>query len=164
MRKRFIVRFMGVVLAGALLLTGPATACAQAPERAPVSAFLIETVGGTVGSAAGFGIALALTGPDDCHSDDLACTLRRLGISLLASAGGAATGDVLAGNMADTRPSPLGATIGSLAGIAAGVGIVHLFSEELDITRSDAALFVSYSLSQGILTALGSRLAAWIRD
>jgi hypothetical protein len=66
--------------------------------------------------------------------------------------------------MADTRPSTPGAIAGSLAGIAAGIGVVHLFSEELDLTRSDAALFVTYSLTQGIVTALGSRIGAWLRD
>jgi hypothetical protein len=117
-----------------------------------------------VGSAAGIGLALAVARPDECGSDDLSCTLEKIGIALVVSAGGAAVGDVLTGRMAETRPSTAGAVVGSLAGIVAGVGVVHLLSEELDVTRNDAALFVSYSLTQGIITAIGSRIGAWLRD
>jgi hypothetical protein len=86
-----------------------------------------------VGSAAGIGLALAVARPDECGSDDLSCTLEKIGIALVVSAGGAAVGDVLTGRMAETRPSTAGAVVGSLAGIVAGVGVVHLLSEELDV-------------------------------
>lgn len=160
---RFLARWAGIAAAGAALLAGASHLQAQKSDRAGSQAFLIETVGATVGSAAGFGIAVALASPDDC-GEDLGCTLRKLGLALLVSAGGAATGDLVVGSMVGTRPSAPGAVVGSLAGIAAGVGVVHLLSEELDLTRSDAALFISYSLTQGIVTALGSRIGAWLRD
>jgi len=157
--KRTLIQVAVVSLA---LIPIPGSANAQESPTGP-SAFLVETAGATVGSAAGFGLALALSKPGEC-GDDLACTLEKIGLSLIVSAGGAAVGDIVAGNMADTRPSAPGAIAGSLAGIAAGIGVVHLFSEELDLTQSDAALFVTYSLTQGIVTALGSRIGAWLRD
>lgn len=160
-RNRLVTRPVVFVL---FAMVSAATDVRAQEPRTGSSAFLIETAGATLGSAAGFGIALAISRPDECSGDDLACVLQKIGVSLLVSAGSATAGDLVVGNMSHTRPSAPGAFIGSLAGIAAGVGFVHLLSEELDLTRSDATLFVSYSFAQGVVTALGSRIGAWIRD
>jgi hypothetical protein len=66
--------------------------------------------------------------------------------------------------MGDTEPSGLGAAIGALLGVPAGIGVVHLLSEDTEWVRNDAALFASYALTQGIVSAIGSRIVASLRD
>ena len=145
-----------------LLCAGPAAA-RQAAERTGAGALVAEAAGATLGSAAGFGLAVLINNPNECNNEDLACILEKVGVALVFSAAGAAAGDVIAGRLAETRPSTIGASIGSLAGLAAGFGVVHLISEELDLSSNDAVLFVSYSLVHGMVTALGSRIGALIR-
>jgi hypothetical protein len=127
-------------------------------------AFLIELAGGAVGSLGGFGLGVLITDPEDCSSDDLLCYLEDVGIALAISGGTAALGAVLAGRVADTHPSVPGAFVGSVVGIAAGLGVVHLISEEFDLSRDRAALWLGYTVTQGVVTALGSRLFAALRD
>ena len=132
-------------------------------EREPRSgaeAFGIEWLGATLGSAAGFGLAAALTG--DC-GEDLACIINGFSLSLLTSSAGAAGGGYVAGNLVRTQPSAVGSIIGALVGAAAGVGTVHLVSEDLDLTHSDFLVGVTYTINQGLFTALGSRVFADFR-
>jgi hypothetical protein len=137
-------------------------AARQNPTAA--AAFLIELAGGAVGSLAGFGLGVLITDPEDCSSDDLLCYLEDVGIALAISGGTAGLGAVLAGRVADTHPSVPGAFVGSVVGIAAGLGVVHLISEEFDLSRDRAALWLGYTVTQGVVTALGSRLFAALRD
>ena len=58
----------------------------------------------------------------------------------------------------------MGAIVGAIAGAAAGIGITHLLSEEADLTRSEIVLAFSYSISQGFVTGIGSRIGAWLRQ
>ena len=134
------------------------------PARAGGAAFAIEAAGGTVGSVAGFGLGVLITNPENCSSDDLACTLEKVGAALAISAGGAALGTIWVGRAANTRPSALGAFVGGALGIVAGVGVVHLISEELDLSRENVVLWVGYTVTQGLVTALGSRLVRALRD
>jgi hypothetical protein len=133
-------------------------------NRSTATSFLMELAGGTAGSLAGFGLGVLITNPEDCGSDDLLCYLEDVGIALAISGGTAGLGAVLAGRMADTHPSVPGAFVGSVAGIAAGLGVVHLISEEFDISRERAALWLGYTVTQGTVTALGSRVFAALRD
>jgi hypothetical protein len=136
-----------------------------APRRASgAGAFLIEAAGGTVGSATGFGLGVLIADVGGCGSDDIGCWLSRLGIALGISGATSAVGALLTGHMGDTQPSTAGAIVGGIAGIPAGVGVVHLISEELDLTRDDAVTWVSYVFTQGIVTALGSRIGAALRN
>lgn len=133
-------------------------------QRAGGSAFLIEFAGATAGSLAGLGLGLLIARPDDCNNEDIECILRGIGVAGLTSFAGAPAGAVLLGNWADTSPSVWGALIGSAAGVAAGAGLLKL-AEDVD----DDALPVLYGLvlfsgTHGLLTALGSRIGAAIRD
>ena len=58
----------------------------------------------------------------------------------------------------DTDPSLLGASLGAIAGAGVGVGLWHLFTEELDIGNSPLIAVLTYSTAQGLASALGSRL------
>lgn len=132
--------------------------------RQGVPAFLPEFAGAVVGSLAGLGLGLLIARPDECNNEDLACILRGIGVAGLTAFAGAPVGAVLLGNLADSSPSVWGALIGSAAGLAAGAGLVHL-ADEVD----DDALPVLYNLvifggTHGLLTALGSRIGAAIRD
>jgi len=153
-----------------LLLTATVVGCVAAPasaQRGPVrgvAAFGIEAAGGVLGSAAGLGLGFLITNPGDCPSDDLGCTLQKVGAALAISAGGSGLGTVVLGRASHTQPSALGAFVGAAVGIAAGVGVVHLISEELDLSREDAVLWVGYTLTQGVVSALGSRLVRALRS
>jgi len=135
----------------------------QSPHPAR-RAFLIETIGGTAGSGAGFGLGVLLATIDDCSGDDLSCTLEQAGIALGLSAVGASAGAWLAGEIGHTQPSGWGAILGGLVGVPAGIGVVHLISEDLDWVRSNGVQAAAYALTQGIVTALLSRLGAALRD
>jgi hypothetical protein len=132
----------------------------QPAQRAGARAFLVETAGGVGGSLLGFGL-LFLQG-DDC-GEDLGCTLRHafeaVALGTVASAGGA----YLAGRLADTQPSGVGAVLGAVVGVAAGVGLWHLFTEDLDVVNNERAAVLSYTVTQGVFTALGSRIGSALR-
>jgi len=57
-----------------------------------------------------------------------------------------------------------GATVGSLAGVAAGLGVVHLITEEASIRLGRVGGVLAFSGTHGPVTALGSRIGAAIRD
>ncbi|MFN2567375.1 MAG: hypothetical protein ABR499_20450 [Gemmatimonadaceae bacterium] len=151
-----------------LLIVLPASAV-QAQRAAPaavtgVSAFATEALGGTVGSALGIAIGLAIAKPDDCPSeDDVVCTLRRLGITGIIGVAGATLGTMVAGRWAGTDPSLAGAFLGAAAGVAVGVGLEHLITEEFDQSLGRVGAVVLFSVTQGILAAAGSRLVAQFR-
>lgn len=142
----------------AVLLAG--SAAAQEPK--PSRAFAVEAVGGALGSAAGVGVGLALTGPEQC-GEDLGCALRALGTSGLLSSAAAPLGVRVAGAMGETRPSMGGAVIGSLAGVAAGVGMLKLLEESTRPGIRQVPALVVHSATHGIVTALGSRIGAALR-
>ena len=128
----------------------------SAPSATGAGAFVVETLGATAGSVLGFAVIYATA--DDCDVEDLGCNIGKAGLGIVTSTVGATLGAVLAGNMADTRPSGLGAALGAIAGAAAGLGMWHLFTEELDISNSPTVAIGAYSVTQGVLTALGSRI------
>lgn len=156
------VAFAGIVECGAF---ESARASRKQASRYPSFArsFRNESIGGALGSIAGLGIGLLLSDPGDCDNEDLQCILERLGIGLAASAGGAATGTLIAGHLGRSRPSAIGAGVGAITGVAAGVGVTHLLSEDLDVTNDGVILLLAYALTHGITTALGSRVGAWLR-
>jgi hypothetical protein len=152
------MRFLALLLIGA----GPAAA-AQRATPAAVSgarAFAVEALGGTVGSALGIAIGIAVTKPNECPSDDVVCTLRRLGVTGIIGVAGATIGTTVAGRWAGTDPSLIGAFVGAAAGAAAGIGLEHLITEEMGQSLGNAGTVVLFSVAQGILAAAGSRLVA----
>lgn len=133
-----------------------------APEKTGGAAFVVEALGATAGSLAGFSL-IYLTNKDDCDPEDLECTLETGALALATSTVGAAVGNILAGNAAHTRPSGWGAAIGAIAGSVAGIGTWHLFTEEINVSDSAAFAIAVYAVTQGIVTALGSRIGAALR-
>ncbi len=131
--------------------------------RRAAPAFPLEWIGGSAGSLLGLGAGLLVLSPSRCHTDDIACILERLGAVGLMSAAGAPLGTVALGNLGGTRPSFVGAAIGSIAGVVAGVVLLE-WAEQTD----DDALPVPYALviyggTHGLVTAIGSRIGALIR-
>ena len=120
------------------------------------SAFLVEAAGAAAGSALGFGI-LYLTA-SECDVEDLACTLEKLFVGIALGTAGAAAGAVIAGRSADTEPSTIGAVLGAVAGAAGGIGLWHLFTEDLDVGNHNPGAAITYIGTQAIVTALGSRI------
>jgi hypothetical protein len=153
----------------ALLLLLLSTSVVGAQRTAPAAvtgarAFATEALGGTVGSALGIAIGLAVVRPDDCPSeDDVVCTLRRLGITGIIGVAGATTGTMVAGRWAGTDPSLVGAFLGAAAGTAVGIGLEHLITEELNQSLGSGGAVVLFSVTQGLLAAGGSRLVTQLR-
>ena len=135
-------------------------AAAQAPPSASFGrSFAVETTGGVLGSAAGIGIGLAVARPDECDSENIECILRGVGAVGLIAAVTAPVGTYALGNALDTGVSGWGAILGSVAGLAAGAGVIKLFDEAGENIEGAGAL-VAVSLTHGVVTALGSRLVA----
>ena len=133
-----------------------------AQERSTSGGFTIEAVGGALGSAVGVGVGLLITDPGDCGGEDLQCIVGGLGITGLIAAAGAPVGTLLAGHAWDTEPSLLGAALGSIAGAAVGIGVIKLF-DEAGASLEGLGAGVTFTLSHGIVTALGSRWVEALR-
>ena len=144
--------------AGAVLTGGPVLA----QERGGSSAWAIEATGATLGSLAGFGLGMALVDEDAC-GDDLGCIFSGLGTVLLVSSAGAVAGTWVAAEIGDTDVSLGGAALGSVAGAAAGLAFLKVLEEIEPGLDDGASAIVSFTISQGIVTALGSRIGAALR-
>jgi hypothetical protein len=150
-----------MVLCGALALF---TVEMQAQARpSDTRAFAVEALGGAIGSAAGAVAGLIISDVDACSVEDLRCTLRGLGVAGIGSAVGATAGTFLAGRAAGSRPSLVGAVLGSAAGVVAGVAVVHGLTEEANLNLDKPMTIAAYTITHGIVTALGSRLFAALR-
>ena len=161
MKFSYVVRFASIIV---LLCMPAATADAQRATQSGVRAFAIEAAGATAGSLAGVAIGLAAARIDSCDSEDLACILSGLSAGGLGGVFGATLGTVIVGRRFDTRPSTAGAVVGSLVGVAAGLGIVHLITEEASTRLGRVGGVLVFSTTQGLVTAVGSRIGASIRD
>jgi hypothetical protein len=130
-----------------------------AQERGLAAAFAIESIGGAAGSAAGLGIGLLVAWPGACPTDAIDCILERLGVAVLVSVAGAPLGAWGAGRIAHSEPSLAGAVIGSLAGVAAGLGALKLIDEASAGGAEGAPAVIAFSVTHGVVTAIGSRIA-----
>jgi hypothetical protein len=149
------------LIAGLLLSAACAVnAGAQRTEPSGVRAFSIEAAGGTIGSLAGVVTGLAVGRIDRCGDEELSCNLSALAVGAIVGTIGATAGAVIAGRTNDTRPSPIGAFAGAVVGAFAGVGAIHLLTEEANVRLNRPGVLVVFSLAQGVLTAAGSRLGA----
>jgi hypothetical protein len=151
-------------LVAVLLSASPTVGLPQRTAPAAVtgaSAFAAEALGGAAGSALGVVLGLAIANPDDCAvEDDVVCPLKRLSIAGLTGVVGATMGTVVAGRAARTNPSLIGAFLGAVVGAAAGIGLDHLITEEMGQSLGDVGAIALFSVTQGVLAAAGSRLAA----
>ena len=117
---------------------------AQRTEPSGVRAFSIEATGGTIGSLAGIATGLAIARIDRCGAEELSCNLSALAVGAIAGTIGATAGTVIAGRMNDTRPSPIGAFAGAVAGAFAGVGVIHLLTEEANVRLNRPVVLVVF--------------------
>jgi hypothetical protein len=143
--------FMFALTASAL----PSSLHAQ-ERRSSLASFLIEAAGASAGSLAGFTITAAVL--NDCGVDDLACDIGHVALATGVATAGAASGAIVIGKWADTEPSTGGAILGALVGAAAGIGAWHFVKEEVNVNTSDTGSRVIFAVTQGLVTALGSRL------
>jgi hypothetical protein len=151
-----------VRITAAMIVVTPGVLAAQSTTTG-ARAFAIEAAGGSIGSVAGAALGLAISRPDKCETEDLSCEIRALGVAGVTSAVGAAAGAVFAGRKSNTRPSTVGAIAGSIAGAVAGVAVIHGLTEEANLRLEKPAILLAYSVTQGIVTAIGSRLIASMR-
>lgn len=134
---------------------------ARAQQASSGRAFLIEAAGGSIGSLLGFGVIYLVA--DDCDVEDTACLLESAFTAVAVGTVGSAVGSVLLGRAADTDPSLAGASLGALAGAAAGIGMWHLLTEELNVVQKSEVGVLVYAVTQGVVTALGSRVVRALR-
>lgn len=127
--------------------------------RSPAAALGIEALGGTGGSAIGFHMVRLLSDRIAC-GENLSCTLGNAATALLLGSVGAAAVSYASGRIAGTEPSGAGAVIGAVVGAAAVVGVDHVLS---NINTSDRHRYVAFAVTQGLLTAIGSRIGALLR-
>jgi hypothetical protein len=156
-RRERIVKLALTLLVLVLVLAAPASA-----QRSGGSAWAIEAAGGTLGSAAGFGLGLAIFDDDDC-GDDLGCIFSDVAGVLVSASTGATLGTWALGRAADTGPSLGGAVLGSLVGAVAGLGAIKLLDEADPDLDEGAVAVIGFGVSQGAITALGSRIGAALR-
>ena len=153
--KRSILGLVLLVLLG----VDVQSAHAQRAVRSSGEAFAIEAAGGAVGAAAGFGAAMLFTDREEC-GDDITCVLDQVAFVGALATVGAAAGTYFTGTAFDTEPNAIGAALGAVVGAAAAIGLDHLLTEELNTNAPEAVRFGAFAITQGVVTALGSRLAA----
>jgi hypothetical protein len=127
------------------------------PQPGAGPAFLIESAGGFAGSLLGWAVIYKTA--NDCDVEDTGCIIRSAAVGIAISAVTAPAGTYFAGKAGDTNPSLLGASLGAVAGAVAGIGVWHLWTEELSIGNGTLTGILTYSITQGLVTAAGSRLA-----
>ena len=160
-RSRLLLAVLLTTLSAQALAAQPvrrsAIPIAQAGNPSALSSFALEALGASVGSAAGLFLMSSMLG-DECDVEDLTCNLGSAAAGIAVGTAGAALGDYLTGRLFDTQPSGVGATIGAILGAAAGLGVWHLVTEDLDLMSKSTGAVATYVVTQGVVTALGSRL------
>lgn len=148
-------------LALAFLTAAVGAGPAASQERSTFESFGIETAGASAGWLVGFGMGRLLVG-DDC-GEDMGCMFSDLALVLATASGGSALGAWGLGRSLDGDPSLAGAAIGSVGGAAAGLAILKML-EEIDPSLDDGLqAVIAFTLVQGMVTAVGSRIGAGLR-
>jgi hypothetical protein len=137
------------------VLTGGAVEAQERP-RANSDAFVIEGTAAIAVSTLSLGVAVMSI--DKC-GEDLGCGIGVVGLGLLGAAVAAPVADVVVGRAFNTKPSAVGAALGSIVGSAAAIGLVYLITD-VGGFRNVPEVIVAYAIPHGIVTALGSRLFA----
>lgn len=128
----------------------------QSPRYRDPAAFSIEAAAGSVGSLVG----IALVGlSHECGIDDLGCLLMKVGASGATGAIGATFATYAAAGYTRSPRSIGGAALGAVVGTGVGLGLHWILNHASDRNFDDPyAVVPIFTLSQGILTAAGSRL------
>lgn len=138
------MRYLGRTIAGIICVARIASAqhpLAVTQRSSPLAtadgsgAFVLEALGGSVGALAGIAIVgLSST----CGHEDLGCVIRRVGAGGVAGA--------------------VGAALGAVVGTGVGLGVHYLFNRDSDRNLGDGVVVPIFVISQGTLSALGSRI------
>jgi hypothetical protein len=134
---------------------------ASAEDRG--SPYLVELIGGVGGSAIGFGAVVLLTDEGAC-GENLSCTLGNAALALTAATMGSGVGAYSIGRTFDTEPSGLGVILGTFLGVVAAVGMDTLLANEMGWSLGDVGHTATVAITQGAITALGSRLVTSLRS
>ena len=137
-----------------------AVACAEAQSAGRQSkrdpgAYLLEALGGTAGSFVGMGLVGLVS---NCGVDDLVCLLKTVGAGGVAGVVGATVGVSLVARATGSRRSIAGAALGAVVGTGLGV-LIHIgLDRGTDRNLDDVIVIPIFTVSQGTIAALGSRL------
>jgi hypothetical protein len=120
------------------------------------AAFAIEAAAGSVGSLIGIA-AVGLS--HKCGVEDLACLIMKAGASGATGAIGASLASYAAAGYTGSQRSLGGAALGAVVGTGVGLGVHWLLNHASDRNFDDPyAVVPIFTLSQGIVSAIGSRL------
>jgi hypothetical protein len=135
----------------------------QDAQRSSGTGFVMEWLGGTAGSAASFGLGIALANCDDDPDDfiNIDCAVNAALVTLLISIPASVVGTYFLGQAVDSQPSAGGAFIGSIVGMVGGILVANALDS--DSSDNDVALVLGYAATQGLFTAIGSRIGAALR-
>jgi hypothetical protein len=129
---------------------------AQAPTREGGGPFIFEALGGSLGSLVGIGV-VGLT--SRCGVDDLACGITSVGAGGVLGVVGATVGTLVVARYQESPRSTVGAVLGALVGTGVGLGVHYVLNNNSDRNLGDAVVVPIFVLSQGVLAAVGSRVA-----
>ena len=138
----------------------PRTMRFEQPKVDDSGSFMLEALAGTVGSLAGIGI-VGLT--SKCDVEDLGCTILTVGAGGALGIVGATAGTSLMARRTGARRSLVGAALGATVGTGIGLGIHYLLNQSSDRNLGDQIVIPIFVLSQGTVSALGSRLVGRAR-
>lgn len=131
-----------------------ATSRGRQSKRDP-GAYFLEALGGTAGSFIGMGLVGFVS---NCGVDDLVCLLKTVGAGGVAGVVGATVGVSLVARATGSRRSIPGAVLGAVVGTGLGV-LIHIgLDRGTERNLDDVIVIPIFTVSQGTIAALGSRL------
>ncbi len=134
----------------------------QSTMQARKPALAIEWLGGALGSAA---TLTAYNVTDSCEDEPLetviSCVFDTGYLWFYGSLAMSTLGAYTTGRIADTDPSAPGALLGSFLGGWAGAALTEQIRDNM--TENSAVTILSYGITHGLFTAIGSRIGASLR-
>lgn len=131
-----------------------ATSAGLQSKRDP-GAYFLEALGGSAGSFIGMGLVGLVS---NCGVDDLVCLLKTVGAGGVAGVVGATIGVSLVARATGSKRSIPGAVLGAVVGTGLGVLIHIALDRGTDRNLDDVIVIPIFTVSQGTIAALGSRL------
>jgi hypothetical protein len=150
-RRALFAGFIATLLAAPLAFAQPS----QSPRVRDPGAFVVEALGGSAGSLIGIGLVGVAS---KCGVEDLRCILLKVGAGGALGAIGATVGTSLAARYTGSERSIGGAALGAVVGTGIGLGVHYLLNRNSDRNLGDKIVVPIFVLSQGILSAVGSRI------
>ena len=142
-----------VAVTGPAVNTPASALPAPSPQHGRGASFVLEALSGSLGSLAGISVGLARR----CGVDDMACAFTALGVAGVLGVVGATVGTVTVARSLESPRSTVGAVLGGVIGFGVGLYVSDQASHR---NLGDDLWVPVVSLSQGVLAAAGSRVAA----